>query len=127
MFTSDPNQDRIDSELGFLSSFRCFEFGVSCDPDTPRVPGARSNCVPRQNSPYMDDISVYADFLKGLKDNPSNVVVAGIIGTPSPVSVELVEGAEPRLAASCSSGSGDAAPAVRLTAFLERHSSDRGA
>ncbi len=119
IYNTDPAQDRIDSELGFLSSFRCFEFGVSCNPDTPRTPGARSDCSPRQDSPYMDDIRVYADFLKGLKDNPGNVVVAGIVGNASPVSVSLNEG-EPRLDASCSSGSGDAAPAVRLTAFLEQ-------
>ncbi len=118
MYDSDPSQDRIDSELGFLSSFRCFEFGVTCDPDTPRVPGARNSCVPRQGSPFMDDVSEYADFLKGLKDNPANIVVAGIVGAPSPVNVSLDNGV-PRLEASCSSGSGDAAPAIRLSAFFD--------
>lgn len=120
MYNTDLAQDRIDSELGFLSSFRCFEFGVSCNPDTPRVAGARSDCAPRQDSPYMDDVGVYADFLKGLKENPGNVVVAGIVGNASPVTVSLVDG-EPRLDASCSAGlGGGAAPAIRLTAFLEQ-------
>lgn len=36
MFNTDASLDRIDSDLGFLSSFRCFEFGVQCEPDDPR-------------------------------------------------------------------------------------------
>lgn len=121
MYDSSQSQDNINSVLGPLSSFRCFEFGVRCDPDTPREAGVRSNCSPRQNSPYMADIDVYSDFLKGLKDNPGNVVVAGIVGPSSPVSVSLNDG-EPRLDPSCmnTAGDGDADPAVRLNGFLDQ-------
>lgn len=119
LYNTDPGLDAADSALGFLSSFRCFEFGVQCSPDSPRTPGAKSDCVPRADSQFMDDVTEYADFLKGLKDNPSNIIVAGIIGNPAPVSVFEDEG-EPRLQASCSSGAGEAAPAVRLQAFLDQ-------
>ena len=27
------------SQLGALQSFRCFRFGVQCDPDDPNTPG----------------------------------------------------------------------------------------
>ncbi|MBL4635617.1 MAG: VWA domain-containing protein, partial [Kofleriaceae bacterium] len=30
IFNSDPSLDNINSAVGFLSSFRCFEFGVTC-------------------------------------------------------------------------------------------------
>tara|TARA_R110002073_G_scaffold177151_3_gene334989 strand:- start:25187 stop:26317 length:1131 start_codon:yes stop_codon:yes gene_type:complete len=119
IYNTDQAQDRIDSELGFLSSFRCFEFGVSCNPDTPRVAGARSDCDARADSQFMDDVAEYADFLKGLKTNPGNVVVAGIIGDTSPVSVSLSEDGRPTLDPSCSSFGGQAVPAIRLNAFLE--------
>lgn len=118
LFDPSPALDRIDSVLGPLSSFRCFEFGVQCDPDTPRAAGPRVDCVPRDNSAYMPSVGEYADFLKGLKADPANVVVAAIIGNPTPVSVGAFNG-EPTLEASCSSGAGEADPAVRLTAFLD--------
>ncbi len=118
MFDSDPAQDRIDSNLGFLSSFRCFEFGVQCEPDTPRSAGPRQNCVPRDNSQYMYNVNEYATFLKGLKDDPGQIIVAGIIGNPSPVTVGSTDG-EPVLDASCVSGAGEADPAVRVQSFLD--------
>lgn len=44
----DTSQNSIDSELGFLSSFRCNEFGVTCETgnDNPRAPGTRTGCSP---------------------------------------------------------------------------------
>jgi hypothetical protein len=118
----DPAQ--VDA-LGPLSSFRCFEFGVICDPDTPRVQGPRQNCRPRTaadaSSNYMYEVSRYVDFLKGLKADPNNIIVAGIIGNPSPVSVRAdPQTGNPDLAPSCTSGSGEAAPGVRLKYFLDQ-------
>lgn len=121
MFNTDAAQDRIDSELGFLSSFRCFEFGVQCDPDTPRSAGPRVDCIPRENSAYMYNVNEYANFLKTLKDDPGQIIVAGIIGPPSPVNIGSNDG-EPTLDPSCGvdDGAGQVAdPSVRLTAFLE--------
>jgi hypothetical protein len=31
LFNPDPEMDNIDSDLGYLHAFRCFEFGVICD------------------------------------------------------------------------------------------------
>jgi len=118
MFNTDAAQDNISSSLGFLSSFRCFEFGVVCNPDTPRSSGPRVDCVPRDNSQYMYNVAEYANFLKGLKDDPGQIIVAGIIGNTSPVAVISNMG-EPKLDASCSSSSGTADPAIRINSFLE--------
>ncbi|MCP4444471.1 MAG: hypothetical protein GY811_03890 [Myxococcales bacterium] len=118
MFDIDPELNTNDSVLGRLSSFRCFEFGVACNPDTPRVPGPRQECTPRSSSQFMPDVSDYADFLEGLKQDSSNIVVAGIIGNPTPVEVVIRNG-RPKLDPSCSSSSGEADPAVRLDAFLK--------
>lgn len=112
MFDANP-------ALGPLSSFRCFEFGVSCEPDTPRVAGARSACGTRANSTYTYDVSEYVAFLKGLKLDPSRVIVAGIIGNTTPVSVSLNGNSDPRLDPSCTSAAGSAVPGVRLQAFLD--------
>lgn len=123
MFNSAMELDRIDSHLGFLTSFRCFEFGVQCEPDTsPRSSGPRDNCVPREDSEYMYNINEYANFLKSLKPNaPGKIIVAGIIGPAKPVEVGRKDG-KPILKPSCGvdDGSGKvAAPAIRIHAFLE--------
>jgi hypothetical protein len=77
----DPSQDDRSAPLGELSSFRCFEFGTTCEPANERDFGPRDNCVPGDDdTDYMEDTSVYVDFLKGLKADPSKVIVAGIMG-----------------------------------------------
>jgi len=118
VFNSDPAQDRASSSLGFLSSFRCFEFGVVCDEGEPRNPGSRSNCRPRNESEYMVDVHEYANALKSLKANPHDVFVAGIVGDDTPVHVRFSDD-EPLLEPSCSSSNGEAAPAIRLVSFLD--------
>lgn len=114
--------DRADTaELGPLDSFRCFEFGVECEPDDdPRQPGPRQNCVPRESSDYMYEVQEYIDFLADVKGDPNLVFVAGIIGNASPVvvGVDPMDN-EPTLEPSCSSAAGIAAPGVRLQAFLD--------
>jgi hypothetical protein len=118
LFDSDPAQDNIASALGSLSSFRCFDFGVQCDGDDPRTPGAKAECEARANSAYLATVEGYAEFLKGLKADPTMVYVAGIFGEPSSVSVSMWEG-DLRLDPSCVSPSGEASPGVRLQGFLE--------
>ena len=71
----------LNSPLGPRTSFRCFEFGVECDGDpNPRAFGTKSGCEPQTNSQYMYEIEKYVDFLKGLKEDPSLVIVASIVG-----------------------------------------------
>jgi hypothetical protein len=118
----DPAQTAVNSELGPLDSFRCFEFGVECNPDNPRDPGSKLECVSREDSAYMYPVKEYIDFVKGLKDDPLKVIVAGIIGETEPVTVTYVANSdgieEPKLASSCSSSFGEADPGVRLARFM---------
>ncbi len=116
-FFSQPDAD-IDSALGPFNSYRCFEFGVQCEPDSPRTLGPKAECAPRESSDFAASIPDYIEFFRGLKPNPDDVIVAGIIGNPAPVAVESARNPLD-LAASCSSASGVAAPGVRLDAFFD--------
>ena len=126
LFTPDA------SSLGPADSFRCFEYGVSCEPDDdPRALGQRQNCVARDDirphpvdpTVYLEPVQTYVDFLKSLKPgDPSKIIVAGIVGDPTPVEVidVIKEGIPVReVAASCETpGTGKAAPSIRLQSFL---------
>ncbi|MEM9493694.1 MAG: hypothetical protein AAGC55_31385, partial [Myxococcota bacterium] len=114
----DPSQAAV-AELGPLASFRCFEFGVTCAASDPRAPGERTDCV-AASSDFMNGIEPYVDVLRGLKADPSMVVVGAIAGPPEPVEVWAnPEDGRPELAPSCvAAGGGVATPAVRLADFL---------
>jgi len=116
----DTAQNSISDPLGPLSSFRCFEFGVRCEPDEPRTPGPRQDCEPRDDSQYMYDVRDYVTFLKSLKEDPRLVFVAGIIGNRTPVTVGVGDQDNPELEPSCVTSAGEAAPAVRLAFFLDQ-------
>lgn len=74
-----------ESVLGPLGSFRCFEQGVVCDPDSQAV-GPRSDCVSREDSTFLNSVQEYSNFLLGLKRS-NDLIVAGIIGDSTPVAV----------------------------------------
>ncbi|MBK9035136.1 MAG: hypothetical protein IPL61_28375 [Myxococcales bacterium] len=120
----DPN-GTVTSPLGPRTSFRCFEFGVQCDDDpTPRAFGSRTGCVPRVDSPHVEAVTSYVEFLRGLKTNPRDVVVGGIIGSSDAQRTAVVgpdpdDATRPALLESCSSSSGNALPAFRLRSFFE--------
>tara|TARA_R110002073_G_scaffold336295_1_gene531808 strand:+ start:48 stop:1091 length:1044 start_codon:yes stop_codon:yes gene_type:complete len=119
MFSTDLALDNVDSALGPLSSFRCFEFGVTCNPDTPREPGPREDCVARKNSQYMYDVEEYAQFLRSLKGPLVPVVFSAVAGV-GPVAVGNSDG-EPRLEPACGLNGGDFAdPAVRIADLLDQ-------
>jgi hypothetical protein len=129
----DPTITGKQSALGPLDSFRCFEFGVECAPDDARDLGQKTDCKPREDSPYMYSVQEYVDFLKGLKADPRKVIVAGIIGYDEAnpdEPLEVIEETKPigevfSLVPACqvTDGSGTvtskATPGVRLRAFLE--------
>ncbi len=134
----DSSQRNLDDALGPFVSFRCFEFGVQCDPDDPRSNNPdgdqKTDCKPRDNSPYMHRVGEYVDFLKDLKGDERKVVVAGIIGvdeageTPVTSLLDYSEAADLNfynLGPACSSASGDARPGVRLKYFIDQFE-DRG-
>jgi hypothetical protein len=80
--------------LGPLTSFRCTRFGVTCDQngatsDAMNQVGTKGQCHPNDASQYLEKVKTYVDFLKGLKSDPSKVIVAGIMGTTEPFQVEL--------------------------------------
>ena len=88
-------------------------------------PGAKTGCVPRDSSAFIEDVVPFAQFLRDLKGDERKIMVAGIVGDPGEVSVEVVSanGAAPapQLAPGCTDGSGSTAdPAVRLSAFLDQ-------
>ena len=124
----DTSQTSIDSELGPLSSYRCFEFGVRCEPDSRTQVAPRQNCEQRADSPYMfpvtsDDPNTqdFVDFMRSLKpQDPSLIITAGIIGNPTPVAVTTATNGNPELEPSCVSASGEAAPGVRLKTFFDQ-------
>jgi hypothetical protein len=117
----DPNDTSLTGTLGPLESFRCTEFGITCDQgNLTRAAADYTGCVPRTDSPYIRNPQDYVNFVKGLKDDPNLIIVSGIIGNPEPVRVSIVDG-KPKLSASCSStANGTADPAVRLKYFLDQ-------
>jgi len=114
------------SELGTNTSYRCFEHGVRCyDGKGSREFGERRNCRPDEISPYVESVSGFAAFLKGLKTNPAQVVVAAIYGKPNYVSAipdeRVTTHSTPRLADVCGTGGKEgsgATPAIRMNALL---------
>jgi hypothetical protein len=125
----DPSFFAYDNpDLGPLQSYRCTKLGVVCDGDDPDHPhDVQTGCVPRDGSPFIDDVQPYADFLTGLKPDPRMLMVAAIAGAPEPFSTTLAPppgGGTPvmTLAPSCTFAEPDgttahADPAVRLAAF----------
>jgi len=140
----DASQDDRDAPLGELASFRCFEFGTTCEPAAERSLGPRDDCIPGDDdTDYMETVAPYVDFLKGLKDDPRRVVVAGIMGDRENSDGVIVVGENPELGNElwvepvcvvCQGGASSgcplspsepdgalvaAAPSVRMRAFLD--------
>lgn len=124
--------------LGPLQSFRCTQFGITCDeggatPDAMAQPGAKSLCHGSSDSTYLTHTADYETFLAGLKTDPRNLMIGAIVGDPTPFAVELRApiGSTtqiPALAHSCSysqaGSTHDADPCVRdveLASTFDRH------
>jgi hypothetical protein len=117
----DNTQTDINSQLGPLTSFRCFEFGITCDTNS-RLPGTRENCVPRDDAgALLWPVSRYIDFFTQLKD-PQMLVLAAIAGPTAngQVTVDLDAYSQPEVGASCTTlANGDAAPGFRISKVIE--------
>lgn len=130
--------DDRDSEFGEYSSYRCFEYGTACEPESERTTGPRDNCVPDDDSQYIESVGTYIEFLQTIKDDPSKVIVAEITGPTEPVQVEEDPDSQNQLwvepaCVVCPGGGDDcsasfgsegealvaAAPAIRMRAFLD--------
>lgn len=118
--------DLARADIGGRTDHRCFTHGVVCDGSAPTGEGAFESCVPADESPYLENVQVYVDFLRGLKKYPDrDILVAGIVGENAE---PIVVGPHPTVAndfkvkQSCFSGPADvegAFPPVRLRAFFE--------
>jgi hypothetical protein len=109
----------IDSVYGPLTSYRCFEFGITCDVNNRTQSGPRSQCTPREDPGAMlHPLSRYWSQIRSIKQ-PGQVLVAALAGPVAngQVVVGMDEYQQPALEASCTSGSGGAAPAIRLRTF----------
>ncbi len=120
----DNSQTQLTDPLGPLNSWRCFEFGVTCDVNDRTTAGTRQYCQPRTDSGAMlFSTSDYVSFLLGLRD-PGEVVIAAIAGPVVNHSVDVAIDSGtgwPSLEPSCSAGTGGAAvPGVRLRALAEQ-------
>ena len=112
--------------IGTEINFRCTEEGVACDEpatDFLSATGQRKSCHPRANSPHLESTKAVADFLKGLKADSRDVIVAGIIGDTSPFAITTDAANSTVLHHSCkytgASGVDQVAfPAVRTAEFL---------
>lgn len=128
LLTSDTTQ------LGPLQSFRCTRYGITCDtggtdPNAINVAGPKSACHSNETGQYLTKIADYVTFFKGLKADPNNVIVAGIVGPVTPFEVELrAPGGSttqiPALAHSCTYTDSNNAPevadpAIRIKQLLD--------
>ena len=114
----DATQTELDSELGPLDIYRCFEFGVECEPDGRFEFGTRENCRPRADSPFHHDIGRYTDFLRDIV-LPERLTFGSLHGPIEPVTVDEASDGRPFLRLSCSNPWG-AAPGIRMQALVDR-------
>jgi hypothetical protein len=127
----DPSQRTLDSALGPITSYRCFEFGNLCGGEDPgRSMGLRHDCVPGNKDPdplhQLTPLEEFATFLQALRPDPGSLYVAVIAGTPGPVQVGPDANNYPDLVPACTGGVGSADPTPRLSAFLRLLPPQRG-
>jgi hypothetical protein len=122
------------SPFGPLESFRCTRYGVTCDvggttPDEMNVVGAKSMCHSNESGAELTKVQRYIDFMRSLKADPQDVIIALIGGPNTPVATELRTDPQhmttpiPALAHSChyTDGQGsdeNADPSIRQTQFM---------
>lgn len=124
----DTKNQGINDPLGPLSTFRCFEFGVTCECSgqlcTRTFSGQRKNCAPQsKNSTYLHKVEDYISFFRNLKlddhgqPDPSKLIVAAISGPFAGTVDTEMQAHKPTLKPSCQMGNYTAQPAVRLKAL----------
>ncbi len=112
-----------DAAYGDRVNFKCTHEGIECDnPNTDlSVLGLRQDCHPKYDSTVITQLDRYVDFLKGLKLDPRDVMVAGIVGDAGPFEI-VKKGTVSVLKQSCSyngpAGTQFAYPGIRMMDFL---------
>ncbi len=115
------------AELGPLADFRCFEWGWECDEGTmTRGAGVYTNCRPRTDSPYLSEPDEVAAFLKTLKADPRQIIVATLTGpnalsnpavVETRVKLDTAHNNVPMVLPSCENGTQSAFPMPRISYF----------
>lgn len=113
-FFDDPTPEGIDGD------WRCFEQGVTCD-GPPDQLGSRENCTARDDSPYISPVTDFVEALREVRPQSNRLVVAGILGDASPVTVGLNAMDDLDVLVSCQPDAGNpegAYPPIRTDSFL---------
>ncbi len=127
----DPSQTLMSDPLGPFWSFRCNEFGHLCNINGTMQPPPRGpadhlqGCVSNETpSGRLTRVGDEVAFLKGLKTDPSRIVVAAITGLPTDYSIEMIKNKDdveyhPNIKPSCGVSAGEHGdPAVRLLQWV---------
>src|SRR5262245_32960590 len=85
---------QTDTTLGALQSFRCTRFGITCDvggqtPDQMNQVGNKDQCHSNDNSQFLSKVQGFVDFVKSLKQDTKQIIVAGLIGNIATVRADL--------------------------------------
>ena len=130
----DPNQNTVTDPLGPLASFRCTEFGITCDGLTAnggRIPrmagGPYANCRSNDALAGADPkhslvpIQFYIDYFQRVKSLPPHVIGAAVAAQTEPFAVSIDQMTSfPALNHSCSSSNGTFGdPAVRMKQVID--------
>jgi hypothetical protein len=123
----DPSQTALDSQLGPITSYRCFQFGVVCNGADPgREPGGRTGCEPGSFDPdprhQLVPVEEFVSFFELLKPDPRMLYFSVIAAPPEPVVVRTDAVGFPFL-----DNPGGATPAIRLARFVSLLHPDRAA
>ena len=118
----------ITSQLGPPTNFRCNEFGHLCRGFRPprTATGLLRDCQSNETGGYLESITSFVDFLRGLKSDPAKVFVATVAGPPTPYQVRVKPATTadtadwPEIGHSCTTADGASAdPAVRLNQLTD--------
>lgn len=117
----DTRQNSLSDPLGPLASFRCNEFGHLCGGvRPPRSPASNlMDCRPAEGAGKLVPVADYVAFLKGVKRNPRDVLVAAIAAPAGPYTVQTDGGGATEMAHSCNAGKAFGDPAIRVKAFVD--------
>lgn len=117
---ADPNlfDPAAVAALGPLAPFRCFESGVECVPDDPRVAGVKSDCAPRQSGSLLVSPDQAAADLVARKSDPADVLLANVSGIAPQVVVVDTGGGGRDLGSSCAPNP-DVDPPIRTGAAVD--------
>jgi hypothetical protein len=130
LFVSGPGHQLVSDPEGPLTSYRCNEFGHLCNgappPRTRAAMFPADACVPAEEQGQLIPVHTLVEQIKGLKADPSQILVAVVGGIPDPYNVILTPPALaqdpsmwPAIDHSCLENSREYAdPGVRLAAFV---------